>query len=193
LLGADGFDNLTGADGNDLIDGGAGVDEIDGGPGGDVLTGGPGLDTFKKGSGGDTIISRDAFLEDIACVKADVIVSDLVDKLANPADCSSVSVAAAKHQFDTQLVALRAGPKAVVECPAEKSEPCSGRLVLRAGGDRGRVLARSRYTVRQGTRKTIALAVRKLPANRAVTLQGIEVDADRRPRSLAKRFTVRGS
>ena len=126
LLGGGGPDNIRGAGGPDTVDGGPGVDDLDGGDGADVITGGPGNDTFGKPTGDDTINSRDGFIEDIACTKADVIVSDLVDRLASPAACSSVSVAAAKHLFDTQLVALRAGPKAVVACPIEKTEPCSG-------------------------------------------------------------------
>ena len=192
LLGQAGFDTLTGGAGNDTINGGPDSDVLDGGDGADAIDGGPGRDTFTRGTGGDTITSRDGFAETVTCVKADTIVSDLVDRLASPELCGSVSVAAAKHAFDTQLLGVSAG-RARVACPAEKTEPCVGTLRLRRGGPRGRVVGRGRYRVAQGKRARVAVgraAASTRLVGMQVTLQAAETDLDRRPRSVTRALRV---
>ena len=144
---------------------------------------------------------RDGFIDRASCFDKDVVVNDLVDSLLEPAKCLSISTAAAKHRLDTRLtrrsLAVGSGNlvRAGLACPRAKAERCAGVLRLRLGGPRGRVLARARYKVGRGGKARLRLRLSAAEAarvrGRAVTLDGREVDADGRPRSVLSRVAVR--
>jgi hypothetical protein len=198
LLGQGAADILEGGDGADILDGGPGTDALNGGLGGDTQIGGPGRDTFRLGNGGDNYQTRDGFVEDIQCARADSLVGDLVDRIASPANCNPLSIAAGKHVFDTQLspraLVVRAGRavRTPISCPEDKPEECAGKLRLLVAGD---VLTRARYRVRPGRTRTVLFRLTPAEAARArragrATLEGLETDDDGRPRRVVRQLRV---
>ena len=197
LIGQDGPDILSGGDGNDTLNGGDASDRLTAGKGTDTLDGGKAIDEFVRSDGGDTLISRDGFAESTTCTSADVIVNDLVDRLLSPELCSSVSTAAAKHQFDT--VISRRSPRLDTDgdlrvrlgCPEEKPETCAGVLRARLGG---RALDGARYRIRPGRRRTIELNLSageaRLARGKRLTLRAAAVDEDGRDRSVTRRVRL---
>jgi hypothetical protein len=199
LIGESGPDDLTGGAGNDTLGGGDGVDELSGGDGTDNLDGGTSVDSFRFSAGGDTMNMRDGFAERISCVNREIVVNDLADAVDNPAGCTSVSTAAAKHRLDTTLSSrrLRIGPRrrvAVrVACPRRKPDRCAGVLSLRRL--RGAALAARRYRLAPGHAALLRFALTRTQAarlrGRVVMLAAAEVDGDGRDRSVLRRTSVR--
>jgi Ca2+-binding RTX toxin-like protein len=197
LTGGTGPDELIGLDGGDVLDGGAGADILSGGNGSDRLTGGAdndtldggdGFDEFPAATGRDTYNARDGIIERIACVSADVAVVDLADVVVDPSRCSSVSVAAAKHLFDTRVQARTLGRTGIaLRCPKDKPERCEGRLRLRAGGPTGRVVASADYRIRPGRKRRLRMPL-GANARRTLTAELVEVDDDARPRQVLRRL-----
>jgi hypothetical protein len=193
LIGGGGNDNLRGGDGDDNLQGGDDLDDLVGGKGRNTLDGGLGIDTFPKGTGGDTFLMRDGYAEVVSCVDQDVIIDDLVDKIAtDPLKCS-VSTAAAKHLYDTKLsgraAKIGAGGALVtkISCPALKTEACQGELEAVLGK---KVLARGEYKVAQGTKEKVRLPLSRVNTDRAagkrIVLEAKEVDADGRDRFVSR-------
>jgi hypothetical protein len=193
LSGNDGNDNLKGMDGADSLLGGDDLDNVDGGKDSDTMDGGLGIDEYPAGGGLDTYNTRDGYLESVTCVKSDVIVNDLVDKVANSttAGCS-VSTAAAKHLYDTHLSGRPARIsgrelETKVSCPALKPENCEGRLQALLGR---RTLAHVDYRLRPGHAAKIRLPLAKADLRRAagkrIVLSAAEVDADGRDRFVSR-------
>lgn len=200
LLGQDGPDDLTGGDGDDALAGGNGGDRLIGGAGADSIDGGPGIDDFPKGTGGDTFLTRDGLIERISCTARDVVVDDLVDAVADPGNCLSISTAQAKHRFDTVVARqLSLGPRrtavARVSCPSRKTEACVGALTLRLRGARGPLLARGRYRVAAGRVARVRMGLSRGETRRArgrrVALAASEVDSDGRARRVTAVMRLR--
>ena len=199
LVGGDGPDNLIGGELADSLSGGAGLDSLNGGKGGDTLDGGTEIDTYAKGDGGDTYLIRDGFAETVACVTAkDVVVADLVDKVAEPAKCLSVSVAQAKHRYDTTIggrAALKGGGvQARLSCPKQKTEACRG--TLRASPAKGgATLGSARYRIPPGKSERVTLdtgpGARSLVGSK-LKLRLSETDADKLPRKVVRRVPLKG-
>ncbi len=194
LSGGDGNDNLNGGDGADMLLGGDGLDNLIGGKAGDTVDGGLGIDTYPVDSGGDIFNTRDGFVEQVTCVKSDVIVNDLVDTVASntAANACSVSTAAAKHLYDTKLSGkpARVADRALltkVRCPALKPEACDGELEAVLGK---RTLGRAGYDVQPGKRLAVELPIGKGNARRAegkrILLSATEIDADGRDRFVSR-------
>ena len=196
LIGGDGPDNLSAGSGDTTLSGGSGLDQLAGGGGVDTLDGGTGIDTFR-GGGRDTFQMRDGYAETAECVGGNTVINDLADTVANPAGCSSIQTAAAKHKHDTtiaqrRLKISRSGGTAVkLFCPLRKTEACTGTLRLKTGG---RTLASKRYKVARGVRKLIRFQLTKRAAARAagkVEILGEETDDDGRPRQVMRRVPAR--
>jgi Ca2+-binding RTX toxin-like protein len=196
LLGGDGNDNLRGGEGDDNLQGGDDLDNLVGGKGSDSVDGGPGIDVFPPDSGGDTFNTRDGYAEDVTCVKSDVIVSDLVDKVSNKdtstAATCSVSIAAAKHLYDTKLSGrpARIDGKVLatrVRCPALKTEACEGKLEALLGRH---AIGHADYKVRPGNKVEVKLPIGTANARKAagkdIVLSAKEVDADGRDRFVSR-------
>lgn len=193
LIGGAGPDNISGGEGSDTLAGENGIDQLDGGTGADLLDGGISIDTFKSKAtdGGDTYLVRDGFLEEIGCVKADIVVADLADKVGDLQSCSSVSVAQAKHRFDTAITGndLRRADGAVkvrLACPPDKSEACQGKL--RGSWSRGS-LGSANYRIPLGGFRTVRIA--DVPPGAEVRLKLTETDADGLPREVVETRRVR--
>ena len=200
LMGQDGPDDLAGGDGDDALAGGNGGDRMLGGAGADSIDGGAGIDEFPKGTGGDTFLTRDGFIERIACASRDIVVDDLVDALADPGNCLSISTAQAKHRFDTTLarrlaLGVRRTTVARVRCPSRKTEACKGTLRLRLRGSSGPVLARRRYRAAVGKTARVRLRLSRGEVRRArgrrVALVASETDADGRARRVVASMRLR--
>jgi hypothetical protein len=208
LIGGDGPDDLRGGDGTDLLSGGDGIDDLQGGKDADTLDGGVQADTYPRGAGNDTFLTRDGHAETVTCVQGDVVVNDLVDRADNPAGCTSISTAAAKHRFDTVLPGkpLRVGDdrtlRIPVRCPAPKPDRCEGALAARvdkrAGGRAKRApkgLGRGDYALRPGRRAVLEFSLSPSEARRvrgkAVSLEADEVDGDGRARKVVRRVRVK--
>lgn len=193
LDGAAGADRLTAGSGGGILLGGAGADALSGGPAVDTLDGGPGLDDYSKGTDGDTFLLRDGALEQVSCPKSGTVVADLADKIGDPESCKALDVAARIHRFDTgispRLLASGGVLRAVVACPAGKTETCSGTLVARRAG--GAVLRRTPYRVPRGRSVLVSLgrgaALSAARAGRVLRLVATETDPQGRPRSVAVR------
>ena len=194
LSGGVGNDNLIAGDGADSVLGGDGLDIVDGGKGADAIDGGLGQDVFPKGDGLDTYNTRDGYAEEINCVKSDVIVDDLVDRVLNntATTACSVSTAAAKHLYDTHLSgrpAKLAGSSLAtkISCPELKPEDCEGELEALLGK---KVLGRVDYKVRPGATEKVRLPLSKANTARAagqkIVLEAKEVDADGRDRFVSR-------
>ncbi len=192
LLGNGGNDNLRGGDGDDNLQGGDDLDDLVGGVGKDTLDGGLGIDTFPKGSGGDTFLTRDGYAEAILCVKEDVLVVDLADKLGGDLGSCSVSTAAAKHLHDTKLSGrpARIEGKTLatrVRCPALKTESCEGKLEAMLGRH---AIAHVAYRVRPGSKAEVRLPIGAANARKAegkeIVLSAKEIDADGRDRFVSR-------
>jgi Ca2+-binding RTX toxin-like protein len=194
LSGGAGNDTLRGSDGADQLFGGIALDSLDGGKDSDTMDGGPGIDDYPAGGGLDTYNTRDGYLESVTCVKNDVIVDDLVDKVINntTTNACSVSTAAAKHLYDTHLSGRPARVVAdtlatKVRCPAEKPEPCEGRLAALLGK---RELGHADYKLRPGRAGILHLPISDADARRAsgkrIVLSAEELDADGRDRFVSR-------
>ena len=192
LTGDDGNDNLKGGDGDDVLSGGGGLDELDGGVGRDTLDGGIGIDRFLKGDGGDTFNSRDGYLEEVPCTRADTILDDLVDKVIGDLTQCSISTAAAKWLYDTHLSGRsakisRGALETKVSCPELKPETCEGRLEALLGK---RTLAHVDYKVKPGQKTTVRLPISEADARKAsgkrIVLSAEELDADGRDRFISR-------
>ncbi len=194
LFGNGGNDNLNGGDGTDTLFGGNDLDNMVSGKGTDSVDGGLGLDLYPADSGGDTFTTRDGYAEDVTCVKSDVIINDLVDKVGNntSANACSVSTAAAKHLYDTHLSgrpAKIAGRSLAtkVSCPALKTEACEGKLDAMLGR---KAIAHADYKVQPGQKAAVRLPISEANARKAagkeIVLSAKEVDADGRDRSVSR-------
>lgn len=194
LTGGDGNDNLRGGDGADSLFGGDGLDDLVGGKDADTLDGGLGIDTYPLGAGADTFQTRDGFAEDITCVKTDMIVDDLVDRVLGniAANGCSVSTAAAKHRYDTKLSGRPAkiddgALETRVRCPARKSTTCKGELAALLGKT---TLGHTAYRLRPGSKRTVDVPLSKAAASRAegktILLSATEIDADGRDRFVSR-------
>ena len=191
LAGGAGPDNLFGIEGADDLTGEGGLDLLDGGVGADTLDGGVGVDSFAKGDGFETYLMRDGFLEKITCAESDVVVADLADIISGQSNCASLSIAQAKHRFDTTVAgkALRRSDGAIkvrLFCPRRKTEACQGRL--RASSGRGS-LGSKRYRIAVGGFRT--LRVGAAPRGAKVKLKLTEVDADGLPRKVIETRRVK--
>jgi hypothetical protein len=201
LIGGDGPDNLRGGSGTDLLSGGQGLDDLNGGRDADTLDGGTEIDTYARGDGLDTYLTRDGFAEVVTCVRADVVVNDLADRVDSVANCQSVSTAQAKHRYDTVLskrpprVAGDGTLRVRLRCPALKTEACEGTLaVLPARSAAAKPLGETRYKLKPGRSRIVALSLTttraKTVRGKVVDLQADEIDADGRARKVTRRLRI---
>ncbi len=201
LIGGNGPDNLRGGSGTDLLSGGQGLDDLNGGRDADTLDGGTEIDTYARGDGLDTYLTRDGFAEVVTCVRADVVVNDLVDRVDSVANCQSVSTAQAKHRYDTVLskraprVAKDGTLRVRLRCPGLKTEACEGILtVLPARSAAAKPLGQTRYKLNPGRARIVALTLTTPQAKnvrgKKVDLQADEIDADDRARKVTRRLRI---
>lgn len=167
LRGGGGADRLEGGPGNDTLSGEFGADTLIGGTENDVLIGGPDVDTFDGGEGDDSIDARDGLRDSIICGPGtDTVTLDLREPFPLfAAGCENLS----RFALDDgrpgaavgRLLPIAAdGTTAVaVACPTTAKTTCRGTLTLRGATRARRALARGRYVVRRGNRRTVGLTL----------------------------------
>ena len=184
LVGNGVANTMEGGPGRDTLMGGRGDDVLIGGPGSDrifvslelqplplrlapgVPRGANQIDltqgaTVRAGDGNDFIDSRNGLLDGVDCAPGfDHVLADLVDAIF--VGCESI----ARFALDDgppagivgQRVALSRGAAALpLACPRRARIACRGTVTMRAGKARGRVLARARYAIPLGARRTLRL------------------------------------
>jgi hypothetical protein len=208
----EGDDTLEGGEGDDDLGGGRlggsgpvvcsadpGDDTMLGGPGDDTLCGGPGADTLSGGPGDDALNAVDQAADRaLACgAGADAIWSDPVDPPA-PLDC--------EVRDDGRAVELPAPNVLPVTLPCAAGA-CTGTLAVfatpkapRASADAppplhapkaaGKALARVKFKLRAGARRTLKVKLAKADAKRLRRLGVTTVQARTSFTQHGKRYSV---
>jgi Ca2+-binding RTX toxin-like protein len=137
-------DRLVGGSGDDLLRGESGDDVLRGGPGRDLVDGGRGFDQLYGDGGDNRLEARDGHTDDVRCRRGDGAKLDRLDMLRGRCahqsrsgaprtvpvgDLSSTPLAFAVSSGDLGD-SLGTG----VGCPADRTRPCTGSLVIRDGG-----------------------------------------------------------
>ncbi|MGZ8692513.1 MAG: hypothetical protein ACXWZT_07250, partial [Gaiellaceae bacterium] len=114
----------------------------------------------------------------------------------NGRDCESLDVFAVDdgppaRALGRRLAVARGAAAVTVECPRNARVRCRGTLSARLGGIDGRVLARSRYTVRLGGRATVSVRVGNRRRGTRVVLETTEQGVSKKgPRSATRLVIV---
>ena len=167
-------DTLAGGAGDDLLRGEQGDDVLRGGPGRDLVDGGRGFDQLY-GDGRDRLDASDGHTDDAHCRHGDGAKLDRLDMLRGRCaqlarggaprtvpvgDLSSTPLAFAVSSGDLGD-SLGTG----VGCPADRTRPCTGSLVIR---DAGRVFGRKRFRqLMPGGERQLTMHVGRRAVNRA--------------------------
>jgi serralysin len=137
-------DTLAGGSGDDLLRGEQGDDVLRGGPGRDLVDGGRGFDRLYGDGGDNRLDARDGHTDDVRCRRGDAAKLDRLDMLRGRCaqqarggaprtvpvgDLSSTPLAFVVSSGDLGD-SLGTG----VGCPADRTRPCTGSLVIRDGG-----------------------------------------------------------
>jgi hypothetical protein len=168
-------DTLAGGSGDDLLRGESGDDVLRGGSGRDLVDGGRGFDQLYGDGGRDRLDARDGHTDDVHCRGGDGAKLDRLDMLRGRCaqrarggaprtvpvgDLSSTPLAFAVSSGDLGD-SLGTG----VGCPADRTRPCTGSLVIR---DAGRVFGRKRFRqLMPGRERQLTMHVGRRAVNRA--------------------------
>lgn len=171
LLAGPGSDDVFGNDGNDFIDGGDDEDVVRGGAGNDTLvsrpSGGDFIGDKVSGNEGNDVFQLVSGTRDIfECGEGvDVVEAELRDQTFFPGECDTVNVAPNGLHPTVRILrrtlAVGAGLRVDLACPAVLAAPCAG--TLKAAAVRGRRgqrligLGRVGYSVPAGGRATVRI------------------------------------
>lgn len=177
LSGGADIDRLAGGPGDDTLRGESDSDVLRGGPGRDRLDGGPGFDQLDGKGGRDRLQARDGHTDEVHCQDGDGAELDRVDMLSGRCgrtvrvgapravpvgDLSSTPLAFVVTSGDL-TDSLGTG----VGCPADRTEPCSGSLVIRNAGE---VFVRKRFRgLEPGRKRQLTTRVGRRAVRRAAS------------------------
>jgi len=180
LFGGADIDTLAGGAGDDLLRGESDSDTLRGGPGRDALHGGPGFDQLYGEGGGDRLDARDGDTDDVHCQGSDNAILDRVDMLSGRCrrsvrvgapravpvgDLDSLPLVLALTSFPGDSLGTGVG------CPADRTRPCTGSLLIR---DEGLVFGRKRFRrLLPGGKRQLTIRVGKRAVNRAARGDGL--------------------
>ena len=168
-------DTLAGGSGDDLLRGEQGNDVLRAGPGRDLVDGGRGFDQLYGDGGENRLDARDGHTDDVRCRRGDAAKLDRLDMLRGRCaqqsrggaprtvpvgDLSSTPLAFAVSSGDLGD-SLGTG----VGCPADRTLPCTGSLVIR---DSGLVFGQKRFRqLMPGGERQLTMHVGSRAVNRA--------------------------
>jgi hypothetical protein len=182
---------LVGGRGRDVLVGGRGQDKLRGGSGPDRLAPGRGLDLVSGGGGGDAIRTRDRSVDRIRCGGGrDRVRVDRLDWMG--LGCENVSrrsAAAVPLDARPQLTGGDFTPSFMhlpVGCPADGPATCVGAVSI---SRHGRRLARARFSIGRGHRRSVEVNEDRLPAD--VPVRFVVRSRDQRGRLVTR--AIRGS
>jgi len=174
LFGGGDTDVLAGGPGDDTLRGDSGDDALSGGPGRDRLDGGRGFDQLYGEGGRDRLEARDGNPDDVHCQGGDGAMLDRVDMLSGRCGRTvRVGAPRAVPVGDLDSLPLAFALTFVpgdslgtgVGCPADRTRPCTGSLLIR---DQGLVLGRKRFRrLEPGRKRQLTMRVGRRASDKA--------------------------
>jgi Ca2+-binding RTX toxin-like protein len=196
VYGGAGDDYLSGVGGSCSSD--PGNDSLSGGPGNDGLCGGSGVDTLDGGDGDDSVSSLDFEVDGpVSCGAGnDAVWSDAFDPVSldceQQGDQRTLKLAASNVlPVPLPCPAACAGKLSVFATPTAPRPQVGGRPPLAPPKAAGKALARTRFTLKSRSRRTLRLHLDRRAAKRVRRLGATTIEARTTFTQAGKSYAVR--